>query len=70
MSTGKHYFIEQNEDGKFAVRAKDSDRASATFNTQAEAIAHARQLNPDDNPNIERVRNVPTGGRDQWRSDS
>lgn len=68
MSTGKHYFIEQSEDGKYAVRAKDSDHASGLFDTQQEAIEYAKQLNPEDHPNVERVRNVATGGRDQWRS--
>ncbi len=68
MSTDNHYFIEQNADGKFAVRAKGSERASALFDTQAEAIAHARQLNPNDHPDVERVRHTPGGGPDQWRS--
>ncbi len=68
MSTGKHYFIEQNADGTFAVRAKDSERASALFNTQQEAEQHVRSLNPDDKPDVERVRNVATGERDKWRS--
>lgn len=67
MSTGKHYFIEQTDDGRFAVRAKDAEHASAILNTQAEAIARARELNPDDHPDVERVRNVQSGGRDQWR---
>ena len=68
MSTGKHYFIEQNAEGKFTVRAKDADRASATFNTQKEAIDHAKKLNPDDHPDVERIRNLDTGKRDKWRS--
>jgi hypothetical protein len=44
MSTGKHYFIEQNDEGKFAVRAKGAERASAVFDTQGEAIGHAKSL--------------------------
>lgn len=68
MSTGKHYFIEQNDDRKFAVRAKGSDRASALFDTQAEAIAHARELNPSDHPDVERVRHTVAGGPDKWRA--
>ena len=28
MSTGKHYFVEQTDDGRYAVRAKGSQRAS------------------------------------------
>lgn len=70
MSTGKHYFIEQNDEGKFAVRAKGAERASAVFDTQGEAIGHAKSLNPDDNPDVERVRDTANGGRDQWRSAS
>jgi hypothetical protein len=68
MPTDEHYFIEQTDDGGFAVRAKGSERASALFETQQEAIAHAKKLNPDDRPDVERVRNTETGGRDQWRS--
>jgi hypothetical protein len=68
MSTAKHYFIEKNDDGKFAVRAKGSDRASALFATQAEAIAEAKRLNPEDHPDVERVRHTAGGGPDQWRA--
>lgn len=31
MSTGKHYFIEENEDGKFAVRAKGGSVIAEPF---------------------------------------
>jgi hypothetical protein len=68
MPTDEHYFIEQTDDGRFAVRAKGSERASALFDTQQEAIVYANKLNPSDHPDIERVRNTDTGGRDQWRS--
>jgi hypothetical protein len=68
MSTGKHYFIEQTEDGRYAVRGKGSDRASGVFETQGEAIDHAHGLNPNDRPDIERVRNTDAGDRDKWRS--
>jgi hypothetical protein len=70
MSTGKHYFIEQTDDNRYAVRARGSARASAILDTQRNAIELARELNPDDRPNIERVRNTRAGGRDQWRSES
>ena len=69
MSTGKHYFIEENEDGKFAVRAKGSERASRLANTQKEAEKLVKQFNPDDKPDVERVRNTKAGGRDQWRGE-
>jgi hypothetical protein len=67
MSTGKHYFIEENNMGKFAIRAKGSQRASRLCNTQKQAEALVKQYNPDDKPDVERVRNVKTGGRNKWR---
>lgn len=63
----RHYFIERNEDGRYAVRTRGSERASAVLQTQAEAIERARQLSPNDRPNVERVRNTDAGGRDKWR---
>lgn len=66
--THEHYFIERNDDGKYAVRAKGSAHASALFPTQAEAIAHAKTLNPKDHPDVERVRKVASGHPDQWRA--
>jgi hypothetical protein len=69
MTTDKHYFIEENEDGKFAVRAKGSKRASGLRNTQKQAEALVKKLNPNDKPNVERVRNTKSGGRNQWRSE-
>jgi len=67
MSTDNHYFVEQDNDGKFAVRSKGSERASGLFDTQAEAIARAKELNPNDHPDVERVRDTGAGGRDKWR---
>ena len=69
MSTGKHYFIEENEDGKFALRAKGSTRASRLTNTQSEAEKLVKQYNPDEGRDLERVRNTTRGGRDQWRAE-
>jgi hypothetical protein len=43
MSTGKHYFIEENNEGKFAVRAKGSQRASRLADTQKEAADLVKQ---------------------------
>lgn len=67
MSTRKHYFIERNEQRKYDVRAKGSDRASATLGTQKEAIERAKELNPNDHPDVERVRDTKNGSRDKWR---
>jgi Uncharacterized protein conserved in bacteria (DUF2188) len=69
MTTDKHYVIEENDDGKFAVRAKGSQRASGLRNTQKQAEALVKKLSPDDKANVERVRNTTGGGRDQWRSE-
>lgn len=68
MSTKDHYYIEQTGDGRYAVRSEGSDRASGIFDTQREAIERAKQLNPDDHPDVERVRDTERGGRDKWRS--
>lgn len=67
MSTNKHYFVEKNEDGKFAVRAQGSQHASSLHATQEEAIAEAKRLHPADHPDVERVRNVGDGP-DKWRA--
>jgi uncharacterized protein YdaT len=68
MSTDKHYFVEQTDDGRYAVRAKGADRASDILDTQRAAINRAKELNPNDRPDVERVRNTDVGGRDKWRS--
>jgi hypothetical protein len=67
VSTGKHYFVEQTETGRYAVRAKGAERVSAIADTQKEAIGLVEQFNPDDRPDVERVRNTSQGGRDKWR---
>ena len=66
--TAKHYYIEQNNHHKYAVRAMGSVRASSLHDTQAQAIAAAKHLNPGDHPNVERVRDTSKGRREQWRS--
>ena len=60
-------FIEQREQGDYAVRRHGSERASAVLPTQREAIERAGTLNPDARVLVERVRNTSVGGRDQWR---
>jgi len=67
MSTGKHYFVEQTDSGQYAVRTWGSKRASDILDTQRHAIDRVNELNPDDRPDVERVRNTATGGRDKWR---
>jgi hypothetical protein len=67
--TDKHYFVEKNTQGKFAVRAKGSLRASRLFDTQKEAEDYAKKLNPADKANVERVRKTQSGGPDKWRKE-
>ncbi len=67
MSTKKHYFVEQTDDLRYAVRAKGSKRATDILDTQREAIDRVDELNPNDRPDVERVRDTQNGGRDKWR---
>jgi hypothetical protein len=67
MTTDKHYFIERNAEGKYTTKAKEADRASGTFNTQKEAIEYAKELNPNDHPDVERVRKLPGSRPGEWR---
>lgn len=60
-------FVERREQGDYAVRWPDSERASAVLPTQAEAIARARELNQDGSVLVERVRDTSVGNRDHWR---
>lgn len=67
MSTGKHYFIEPG-DRHFRVIAADAKRISRIAKSQEEAIALAKKFNPNDHPDVARVRRTETGGPDQWRA--
>jgi hypothetical protein len=60
-------FIEQREQGDYAIRKPGSERASAVLPTQKEAIDRARELNPNAAVLVERVRDTNVGGRDKWR---
>jgi hypothetical protein len=68
MPTGKHYFIEKNDAGKFAVKARGAECASGIFDTQREATARAKELVPNDKPDVERVGHTSGGDPDKWRS--
>mgnify|MGYP002262458521 CR=1 FL=1 len=65
--TDKKLYIERRPRGDYTIRKADSDRASATAQTQAEAIEKARRLNPEATILVERVRNTDKGRRDKWR---
>eukprot|EP01035_Chromulina_nebulosa_P064941 gene64941-88840_t len=60
-------FVERRPEGDYAVRRPNSERASAVLPTQAEAIARAKELNPNMPPLVERVRHTEAGGPDKWR---
>ena len=60
-------FVERRDDGQYRVLKPNAERASAVAETQADAVAKARALNPDAAIHIERVRNVGPG-RDKWRT--
>lgn len=55
MSTEKHYFIEEKNEGKFAVRARGSWRANKVVETQKEATQLVKELNPNDEPEVSRI---------------
>lgn len=62
------FFIERREDeGDYAIRRPDSDRASGIADTQREAIERAREMDPNATIEVERVRDTNRGGRDKWR---
>jgi hypothetical protein len=67
MADHNQLFVEQRDQGNFAVRKGKSDRASAVEPTQKKAIEKARELNPGKAPLVERVRNTKKGGRNKWR---
>lgn len=66
MSNSK-LFVERREQGDYAVRKPNSERASAVAPTQAEAIERAQQLDPNAAVLVERVRNTTRGTPDKWR---
>jgi Uncharacterized protein conserved in bacteria (DUF2188) len=63
----KQIYIERKDDGDYAVRRGGADRASAVTDTQAEAIARAREIAPDAPIHVERVRHTDQGTPDKWR---
>jgi Uncharacterized protein conserved in bacteria (DUF2188) len=60
-------FVERREQGDYAVRQPDSERASAVCPTEKEAIERAREIAPEASILVERVRDTKRGGRDNWR---
>ena len=67
MANEEQTYIEEQADGKYAIRKGNSERASAVEDNQEKAIEVAAQMFPGAKPHIERVRNVKTADRDKWR---
>jgi hypothetical protein len=65
--SNKDLFVERRPQGDFAVRRANSERASLVTDTQAEAIAKARKLEPAATVLVERVRHTNVGKPDKWR---
>ena len=67
--TGKKHelYVERRDQGDYAVRRGDSERASETAPTQKAAIQKAEKLDPQAAILVERVRDTKLGGRDKWR---
>ncbi len=63
----KRLYVEQRDQGDYAVRRANSERASAVLPTQAKAIERARELSPGKSPHVERVRHSSVGSTDKWR---
>ena len=67
MKEDERIYVERREQGDYAVRRANSERASDVLPTQREAIERARELSPGTRPDVERVRNTSVGSRDKWR---
>jgi len=59
-------FIERRDDGKYAIKRANSDRASDVEDTQQAAIDRAKQLTGGP-IHVERVRFTKVGSSDKWR---
>lgn len=66
MPTNDHHYIERAQDGTYVVRTNHGI-VSSGHPTQESAIDRAKELNPHDHPDVERVRHTPEGGPDKWR---
>ncbi len=67
MAKDEQLFVERRPQGDYAVRRPGSNRASDVLPRQSDAIGRARELNPDRDPLVERVRHTSKGKPDHWR---
>jgi uncharacterized protein YdaT len=59
--------IEKRDDGRFGVKRPGAKRASAVKDTQTDAVARARELDPGTAPIVKRVRKSTEGKKGTWR---
>lgn len=69
MATKKQYIVQPGKSDGFEVIARGATRASAVLATQAEAEERANELNPDNRPNVRRVRHTGVGRPGEFRSE-
>lgn len=67
MATKKQYIVQPGKSGGFEVIAKGGKKASAVLPTQAKAEKMADELNPDNRPNVRRVRRSGVGHPGEFR---
>ena len=59
--------LRETDDGQFSAKKGGAQRASALEDTQGDAIARAREIDPKAPIHVERVRNTNVGSPDKWR---
>jgi hypothetical protein len=67
MATKKQYIVQPAEKEGFEVIARGGKRASAILPNQEQAEERARELNPNNRPNVRRVRNTGVGRPGEFR---
>jgi hypothetical protein len=67
MSDKRTYVERRPDTGEYVVVRPNYERASGVFPTQKEAIERAKELNPNMNPVVERVRHTEEGTPGRWR---
>ncbi len=67
MSDKKLFIEKREQEGDYAIRKPNSDRASDILPTQKEAIERAKELDADATILVERVRHTEGGTPDKWR---
>lgn len=67
MAGKKRIFIERGDDGKYRAKLAHGATTGIVTGTQKAAIDAVKRDYPQSHPDVERVRNTKTGGRDKWR---